>query len=182
MIPLDKSRDDAVDGVKGNSDKPRVWLLRRNCALSPRQVLQFYLTLLAISFLIATGFAVFGAWMVLPFAGLEMAAVGIALLIYARHSTDHERVVLDTRGLVVEAVTAGRRSITSMNPHWVRVAVERGATAAKTAGDAVFLMERGRRVAIGRYISGDQRKIFASELKRALAAPRGSGPDNEQEN
>jgi uncharacterized membrane protein len=174
-ITFDISANGAMEGaaraIEGASGKSRVWLLKRNCALSPRQVLRFYLSLVSISALIAGGFAIAGAWMVLPFAGLEMLALGAALLIYARHSTDHEKVVLGEDGLVVEEVVAGRRSVVSLDPRWVRVVVESGASAAATFGDAVFLLERGRRVAIGRYISGRERRMFASELKRALASP-----------
>ena len=35
-----------------------------------------------------------GAWLVLPFTGIELLAVGIAFAIYARHAVDYECVRL----------------------------------------------------------------------------------------
>jgi uncharacterized membrane protein len=140
------------------------WLLKRNCALSPRQVGFFYLTLVCVSLLIGIGFALFGAWLVRPFSGVEMIALGVALLIYARHSLDHERVVLDEDGLTVLTVDAGRTTVTRLNPFWVQVVVESGFRT------VVFLREQGRRVAVGRHLDDAGRRRFAQELKRALAA------------
>ena len=69
------------------------WLLRRNCSMTPGQLVAFYLSLCAWSFAIAGAFWLRGATLVLPFAGLELLGVGAALLIYARHATDRERMV-----------------------------------------------------------------------------------------
>lgn len=141
----------------------REWLLRRNCALSPRQVAFFYLTLVIVSLMIGTGFALLGAWLVLPFSGLEMLALGIALVVHGRHATDHERVVLNAESLTVESVSAGHKTVTRLNPYWVQVVTETGFRT------MVFLREQGRRVAVGRHLNDEGRRRFALELKRALA-------------
>lgn len=146
--------------------KPAVqeWLLKRNCALSPRQLGLFYVSLLVVSLLIGIGFAMVGAWLVLPFSGVEMLAVGAALIIYGRHALDHERVVLDEQHLIVETVDAGRRTVTRLNPYWVQVVTETGFRT------AIFLREQGRRVSVGRHLDDAGRRRFAQELKRALAS------------
>lgn len=156
-----------IENEKRENEK-RIWLLKRNCALSPRQVVTFYFSLVILSALIGTGFALFGAWLVLPFAGLEMLAVGIALYIYARHATDHERVVLEQGSLLVETVVAGKRSAIVLNPHWSRVMIENGRRGFGGARQNVFLSEQGRFVPIGRYVNAGQRSLFVQELKRAL--------------
>ena len=76
------------------SGTQRVWMLSRNCALSPRQVGAFYLSLVTATGVIAIVFLLRGAWMILPFSIVEMTALGIALLVYARHAVDCERVSL----------------------------------------------------------------------------------------
>lgn len=151
----------------GSGDVPeraRVWVLRRNCALTPRQVGTFYASLVLVSTLIAAGFAINGAWMVLPFSCAEVLAVGIALVLYARHATDHERVCLDDSRLVVEVVSGGDRTVTTLDRCWTRVCVEAG----RRAG--VFVACRGRRVPIGRFVGEEERRRFAKELSRALTA------------
>ena len=65
----------------GSSDGSVQWLLKRNCALAPRQLLTFYASLCAVSLAIGGVFWSHGAVLVMPFAGLEMLAVGAALLL-----------------------------------------------------------------------------------------------------
>ncbi len=76
------------------------WLLKRNCSITPRQLFGVYLSLCAASLAIAGGFAWVGASPVLVFAGVELLLVGAALLLYARHALDHERITLSRPGAV----------------------------------------------------------------------------------
>lgn len=82
----------------------REWTLRRNCSLSPRQVARAYAVLCAGSLAVAVGFLAHGVWLVLAFSLVELALVGLALLLYARHATDHERIALSESGLLVTCV------------------------------------------------------------------------------
>ena len=38
----------------------KIWQMRRNCALTPKQLLQFYIVLVCLSFLVAIGFLLSG--------------------------------------------------------------------------------------------------------------------------
>ncbi|MBU3738932.1 MAG: DUF2244 domain-containing protein, partial [Rhodoferax sp.] len=78
------------------------WSLRRNCSVTPAQLGFCYLSLCVISLGIATAFWFQGASMVLPFAWVELVAVGLGFLVYARHASDGERIQLRDRHLVVE--------------------------------------------------------------------------------
>src|SRR6188472_1293703 len=80
--------------ASGAGDGSVQWLLRRNCSMTPTQLVAFYLSLSAWSLAIAGAFWWRGATLVMPFAGIEILAVGVALLIYARHAGDGERVIL----------------------------------------------------------------------------------------
>ena len=66
------------------------WRLRRNCSVTPSQLIAFYLMLCTVSLVIGGFFWYQGAPFVLGFAGLELLAVGVAFLVYARHATDRE--------------------------------------------------------------------------------------------
>src|SRR5690606_17313129 len=70
------------------------WFLKRNCSITPSQLGWLYASLCVVSLAIGFGFWVRGARLVLPFAWLELAAVGVAFLFYARHATDGERIAL----------------------------------------------------------------------------------------
>lgn len=151
------------------SGKQRVWTLSRNCALTPRQVGAFYLSLVGASVVIATVCLLRGAWMVLPFSLIEMLAVGAALLVYARHAVDCERVSLLSDALVIEAVDGDKRSVTRVDSHIARVVME---SRRRGTRDAVLVVARGERIAVGRFVCERERKRFARELQVALSSSR----------
>jgi hypothetical protein len=63
-----------------------------------------------------------GPCLILPFAWLELAAVGVAFVLYARHAADGEHILLSQGGrLVVELENAGRLERAEFNRDWVRV-------------------------------------------------------------
>ena len=84
------------------------WFLRRNCSVTPRQLFWVFLSLCAISLGIGTFFWMKGATLVLPFASLELLAVAVAFVVYARHATDGERILLRGTQLVVEFENGGK--------------------------------------------------------------------------
>ena len=65
-----------------------------------------YLSLCVVSLGIATFFWMLGARLVMPFACLEIVAVGIAFAMYGRHAAGGERVSQQGLHLVVEQETA----------------------------------------------------------------------------
>jgi uncharacterized membrane protein len=141
----------------------REWTLRRNCSLSPRQVARAYAVLCLGSLAVAVGFLVHGIWFVLAFSLVELALVGLAMLVHARHATDHERIALSESGLLVTCVRADRRELVRLDPLWTRVVVpdERPRT-------LVQLESRGVTVEIGRFVDDRQRRQVARELRQAL--------------
>lgn len=68
------------------------WLIKRNCSAGPAQLAVVFGSLVAVSFAFGVGFAIFGLWMVLPFVGIELIAVGAAFLCYGWHAADFERI------------------------------------------------------------------------------------------
>src|SRR6185295_11383634 len=78
------------------------WLLKRNCSFAPRQLLAFYASFCLLSLAIAGLFWLKGAVLVMPFAGVELLAVGAALLAYARHAADSETIRLLPGRLTVQ--------------------------------------------------------------------------------
>ncbi|TFZ01675.1 DUF2244 domain-containing protein [Ramlibacter rhizophilus] len=142
---------------------PRIqWALKRNCSISPGQLAWFYASLCVVSLGIATFFWLQGATLILPFAWAELAAVGIAFLVYARHATDGERITLSGPRLVVELENAGRLERAEFHRDWVRV---------EPRSDQRSLIElsgRGQSVQVGRFVRPEHRTALAQEIRRAL--------------
>jgi len=138
------------------------WLLRRNCSLSPRQCGVAFGAVGVVSGGIATVFATQGAWLVLPFAGIEILALAIAFVVYARHTGDFERIVLGPDRLLVEVVDGRRKARFEANPAWVRVEMGQSAYA------RIRISERGETVEVGRLLAFEERVEFARDLAQNL--------------
>jgi uncharacterized membrane protein len=138
------------------------WLLRRNCSMTPLQLVAFYLSLCAWSLAIAGAFWWRGANLVMPFASVELLAVGAALFVYARHARDRERVVLRPGRLTVECTLGNRTDQVEFAPAWVRV------EPAHSDRSLIEISGEGKRVAIGRFVRPELRRALADELRSAL--------------
>jgi uncharacterized membrane protein len=138
------------------------WFLKRNCSVSPAQLGWLYASLCVVSLGIAGIFWWHGATLVLPFAWAELAAVGAAFLVYARHAADGEKISLEGRQLVVELENAGRLERAEFDREWVRVE--------PSAADRslIALSGRGRSVNVGRFVRPELRPALAQEIRRAL--------------
>jgi uncharacterized membrane protein len=138
------------------------WLLRRNCSMTPAQLIAFYLSLSAWSLAIAGAFWWRGATLVLPFAGIEILAVGAALWVYARHAADSERLTLEPGRLTVECTIGLGTDRAAFAPGWVRIEPEHGERS------LIELTGQGQRIAVGRFVRPELRRALADELRAAL--------------
>jgi uncharacterized membrane protein len=144
------------------------WRLGRNCSITPRQLGAVFVSLTAISLLISAFFLAQGAPYVAAFAGLELLAVGAALLVFARHAADHETITLEGRLLSVEQSLGPRVQHTQLDTEWLSVEPAAG------QGSLVQLSGRGGRVSVGRFVRPELRDALARELRLALR--RGNDP------
>jgi len=141
------------------------WRLARNCSLSPRQVARAYALLCCASGAVAVAFLLRGVWIILAFSFCELALVGLALLVYARHALDHERIALSDSALVVECVEAGEHRQSCLDPLRTRV-LEHGGTKGRHA--LLRLESRGVQVEVGRFVTEARCRQVAAELRAAL--------------
>ena len=138
------------------------WRLKRNCSVTPRQLMAIYLSLCCVSLAVAGLFWSQGATLVLPFAAVELVAVGLALLVHARHAPDRELVSLGQGRLVIEQESAGRLQRCEFACHLVRVDPFLG------RDQLVEVRGGGQMVRIGRFLRADLRPVLAREIRTAL--------------
>ena len=138
------------------------WFLRRNCAVTPAQLAWFYLSLCVVSLGIATAFWAQGAVLVMPFAWLELLAVGAGFLVYARHAADRERISLRDRHLVIELEQAGKLERMEFRREWVRVEPKQG------DNSLIEVSAQGQSIQVGRYVRPELRPLLAREIRMAL--------------
>jgi uncharacterized membrane protein len=152
--------------VEGEPRAALQWLLKRNCSLTPKQLFGAYALLCTVSLVIALGFALQGAGAILAFAGIELLLVGVALLVYARHAADQERITLAGESLTVEHYCGNQTERCQFRAAWVRVEPQAG------EGSLVELSGDGRHSRVGRYLRPELRESLARELRAALRASR----------
>lgn len=145
------------------------WMIRRNCSASPKQFAWVFGSIAAISFCFGVGFAGAGAWLILPFVGLQLFALALAFFCYGRHATDFERIELRADCIEVEHVDGARHAKHRLSLPWARVETTR-AGRESTDGMRVFLVARGERIEVGRHLLDARRMAFANELTQALRA------------
>ncbi|CAM8621069.1 MAG: hypothetical protein RJA17_33 [Pseudomonadota bacterium] len=150
--------------VRQDHDGQTVWMLRRNCSLTPKQLVGIFGSLAGLSLAFAVYWASRGAWVVVPFAVAECLALGVAFLVYARHACDHERVVLSASDVSVEVVQGRQRLMSTVPRDWLRV---------EWPGDRTSLvsLRSGKQVVpLGRFVDQAGRRQFVEDLKRVLVA------------
>ena len=134
-------------------------ILKRNCSISPAGLAGVFAALACVVVAIGAGFALVGAWLVLPFAGLEVLLLGSAFVAYARRAADYERIELDAGRLTVEVGQAQKTSRYEMDACRARVRLEE---------ERVLLSGAREQLELGRHLDADSRARFAAELQKRL--------------
>lgn len=129
--------------------------------MSPAGLAKVFAALAALVLAIGAGFAAAGAWLVLPFAGLEVLLLGAAFVLHARHAADYERIELQSGRLEVEVIEADR--VARYQLQNARVSMEEG---------RVVLRDAKEEIEIGRHIGAEARAELVAELEKTLIQGR----------
>jgi uncharacterized membrane protein len=140
----------------------KIWQMRRNCALTPKQLLQFYIALVCLSFVVAIGFLLAGVWVIPIFTIVEIAAVTIGFLIYCRHALDSETIEIDGKRLIVKKFIGYKEKVYEFNTQWAKIEVP--LEDAKT----FFISQSNLRVEIGQFIRQEQQLPLIAAVRRYL--------------
>jgi len=137
-------------------------MVRRNNSLSTSGRLVVFGLVVFVSVGIGLAFTlVFGAWPILPFAGVEMLILYLAFRHVERHAGDYERLAIAGDRLEVEVLDGGRYSRFGCNRQWVQLVCDRD-------GGRLALRSHGREFEIGRHLNEQQRLSVARQLGRKL--------------
>jgi uncharacterized membrane protein len=142
------------------------WELKRNCSLSPYQLLGLFASLAGVSMTVALAWAWHGNWPILPFAILECLALGLAFMFYCRHAQDRERVLVTSDGLQIDDHTGSKVVSRRFSRNGLRVLID------ESTG-LIAIQSQGQESLIGRFLTRPQRQQFMKDLRRALAEPSG---------
>ena len=124
-----------------------------------------------LSFLTGLAFYLRGAWPVMGFFGLDVLLIYGAFRMNYRAALLYETVELTERELKVTRVhPSGQTESWTFNPYWVQLQLEES----ETTANRLSLRSHGRALALGRFLSDDEKRGFADALGAALYDLRGS--------
>ena len=135
---------------------------RPNSALSAGNKQKVIVLLTIIPCVIGIAFCFLGAWLVLPFVGLEVVALAYAFYYVNRHEADYESISIEGDSLVIVSCLGEQVSQQVINPYWVKVVQHE-----LPNGELhLYLQSHGKEIEVGRYLTRKQRELLAKQLKQ----------------
>ena len=147
-------------------DCPHRFLIRPNCSMPWRDVVRFYAGIAIVSMGIAVAFAMKGAWLILPFAGLEMLVLGVALYVVAQRAANWQEIAIEADNIRVINHSPKQEKKLSFQRAWVRVVLEDATITGHPS--RLLLGSHGRNVEIGSCLNEEEKHELALQLRRAV--------------
>ena len=160
----------------GNAFDPQAQPKLFSALLTPHRSLSHtgFLVVMAfvsvVSFAAGLAFLLMGAWPVFGFFGLDILVIYWAFRINFRRAQATEEILVTPSELRVRRVShRGHVAEFVLNPLWVRLDQE---VHAEFGIERLYLVSRGRHLAIASFLGPDEKASFAKALTAALQAAR----------
>lgn len=141
------------------------FVARRNNSLSSGGRFLVLGSLAVVLLAISLGFALNGAWLVFPFAGLDILVVYLAFRYVERHAGDYECIAFHEQSIVIESRCGGKADRHEFNRHWVQVTFTEARGAERSR---LSLRSHGKEVEFGIHLTSEQRAAAARRLTEHL--------------
>lgn len=128
------------------------------------------MTVLAAIAMLSFAFALFlgwfvGAWMILPFAGIEIGCLGFAFWWVEYRSNDCDKIEVDDTSVSVTRIRGKKIETHTFAKAWVQIDVEQDRLGRERG---VRLRQSGRSVALGEFLRGVEQRAAAMNIRAAL--------------
>jgi len=149
-----------------NTPRTRFTIYRKP-SLSWRGNLLFFLTMACVCFTIAFAFAWQGLWLVVPFAGIEVLALGLGLYFCLERLARVETVIISDSSITV-SVQQGKntRAICALPKAWARAFVEPSHSPARR--QRLCLHACRSQIEIGTFLNDAEKYQLAGAINRAI--------------
>lgn len=144
-------------------------MIRPNQSLTWRRAVQVYVVIALVCLGVGVFFALHGFWPVLPFAGLEVAALGGAFYVVLARSQRREIVSVNAERVTVEKGRRAAEKRWECPRAWARIQLERPTIAWYPSRLSVAF--QGTQVEIGTFLNEQERRTLASELQGFIRNP-----------
>jgi len=149
-------------------------VLAPNCSLTPPAALLFFASICAFSLAFSLFFVLQGLWPVLPFWGLEMLVLGLALRTSMRRRFYTQTLLITDAQ--VSLVTRSRRGEAKQEfaRHWARVRLRSPRT--KRYPSRLMIESHGRAYEVGSFLTEEERCRLAVRLGSLVGKVNESPP------
>lgn len=151
--------DPSTSGTLGEYSRTTAF----NQSLSPTGRIFFLLLIVSNVMIVAAGFALAGAWLVMPFAGIEIAALAVAFHLISLRDGDFERLTIAGQAVCLEVSERGVVSKVEFNRAWAQLVRRTDRRRCRLS-----LRSHGVEVVIGRLMNDEQRLTWSLELEGRL--------------
>ncbi|WP_199564667.1 DUF2244 domain-containing protein [Parvularcula marina] len=161
-----KARREDMQPVARDEDFAFHALLTPNRSLSWEGFRQVMAVVIAVNVMNALIYFTAGAWPVAFFCGVDIFIVWLAFKLSYVQGRRHERIMLTDDALWVSRVLpSGHETRWKLNPFWVRVEIDRPIE----HESQMRLIEKGKTLIVGSFLSPKERGEVADALSAALA-------------
>ena len=156
--------------AKAPTASPARIVIRPNRSLSFRGMVWLFSAYVGLMAVIGLGFLGAGAWMVLPFAGVEVVLIFLIFyFVVYRHTNDHELVIIEGETVSVISHKGNSQTHCEFPRYWARLKLERNEH--RWYPSRLMLGCYGRFVEIGSGLGEKERKALAQRLKDMMVSP-----------
>ncbi|MFZ9036764.1 MAG: DUF2244 domain-containing protein [Gammaproteobacteria bacterium] len=142
------------------------FVLSPNCSISWRELVLFYIFTCVVALAIGIFFTLQGLWLVLPFSGLEMLALGFALYLTSRKVNRKEVITLDQRRTRVEKGVQRIDQSWEFETPWIRLIDEPAGRLGR--GRKLAIGSHGNYVEVGEFLDKSEKDRLAFQLKDCI--------------
>lgn len=164
-----RARMAGPDPVAAEDDFRFHALLFPNRSLSPDGFRRVLAVVIGVNLVNAFVYFTLGAWPVAFFCGVDILIVWWAFQLSYAQGRRHERVMLTDDALWISRVLpSGHETRWRLDPYWARVAIDRPVK----HETQLRLIEKGKTLILGSFLSPGERGELADALEAALARAR----------
>lgn len=165
---------------QGEIPADRHFVLQPCFAVNWPQTVRIFVAICVVCGGIAVAFALLGFWPILPFAGIELAALGTALYVSGRRSLDREVIHITEREVAIEKGRRRPERRWRLARAWTEVVLL--PPVHRWREPRLALRSRGELIEVGAFLADAERRSLAQALRRhigpmAVAAPLALDPE-----
>lgn len=142
------------------------FVVKPNRSMSWQSLMLVYAGIAAVTLTIGVSFYLIGLTLILPFSGIEILALGVALYISASRGAEQEVILIDSDTIVVERGRKHPETREVFQRAWATVVLERSWNS--WYPERLMIRSHGRQVEIGKFLNEQERQGLALELGRIL--------------